>query len=132
MRGSGLADGFSGQEASHRALPAQQLACGTAAEALAALGSGPQGIDAGEARQRLKEFGPNRIEAVAREPRWLGLLREFSHFFAIVLWLAAALAFVAERYQPGQGMAELGYAIVGVILLNGGFSFWQTYRAEQA
>lgn len=113
-------------------LPGPKLACLTAAEALAALGSGPQGLAAGEARQRLRKFGPNRIEAVAREPRWLGLLREFSHFFAIVLWLAAALAFVAERYQPGQGMAELGYAIVGVILLNGGFSFWQTYRAEQA
>ena len=29
-------------------------------------------------------------------------------------------------------MATLGYAIVGVILINGLFSFWQEYRAEKA
>jgi sodium/potassium-transporting ATPase subunit alpha len=29
-------------------------------------------------------------------------------------------------------MATLGFAIVGVILINGVFSFWQAYRAEQA
>ena len=29
-------------------------------------------------------------------------------------------------------MATLGWAIVGVILVNGLFSFWQEYRAEQA
>ncbi|WP_284155231.1 cation-translocating P-type ATPase [Sulfuricystis thermophila] len=121
-----------GRDTSPERLSGPELACRTVAEALAALGSSSQGLEAGEARARLGKFGSNRIEAVTREPRWLGLLREFSHFFAIVLWLAAGLAFVAERYQPGEGMAELGYAIIGVILLNGGFSFWQTYRAEQA
>ncbi len=34
--------------------------------------------------------------------------------------------------MPGQGMATLGFAIVGVIVINGVFSFWQEYRAEQA
>jgi sodium/potassium-transporting ATPase subunit alpha len=43
-----------------------------------------------------------------------------------------ALAFFAEWRDPGQGMATLGFAIVGVILINGVFSFWQAYRAEQA
>src|SRR4030065_1629854 len=28
-------------------------------------------------------------------------------------------------------MALLGYAIIGVIVINGLFSFWQEYRAEQ-
>jgi sodium/potassium-transporting ATPase subunit alpha len=102
------------------------------AAALNALGSTPEGLSSAEVARRLREFGPNRVEAAAREPLWLALLREFSHFFALILWLAAGLAFFAERYQPGQGMAELGFAIVGVILVNGGFSFWQAYRAEQA
>ena len=31
-----------------------------------------------------------------------------------------------------QGMAELGVAIIGVIVVNGVFSFWQAYRAEKA
>jgi sodium/potassium-transporting ATPase subunit alpha len=102
------------------------------AAALSALGSNPEGLSTAEAARRLREFGPNRVEAAAREPLWLALLREFSHFFALILWLAAGLAFLAERYQPGQGMAELGFAIVGVIVVNGCFSFWQAYRAEQA
>ncbi|MDP2793383.1 MAG: cation-transporting P-type ATPase [Sulfurisoma sp.] len=100
--------------------------------ALAALGSGPQGLSAVEARRRLAEFGPNRVEPAARDPVWLMLAREFTHFFALILWLAAALALVAEHFGPGQGMAELGLAIVGVIVVNGCFSFWQAWRAEAA
>ncbi len=99
---------------------------------LAALGSDGQGLSAEEAHRRLNDFGLNQVEARARKPLWLTLLREFSHFFALILWLAAGLSFFAEHFEPGQGMAELGIAIVGVILINGGFSFWQAYRAEQA
>lgn len=104
----------------------------SAAEVLSSLGSSMEGLSADEAAQRLAEFGPNRIEAVARTPLWLMLLQEFRHFFAMVLWIAALLAFVAAWFSPGEGMLELGVAIVGVILVNGFFSFWQSYRAEQA
>jgi sodium/potassium-transporting ATPase subunit alpha len=104
----------------------------SAAEVLSSLGSSMEGLSADEAAQRLAEFGPNRIEAVARKSLWLMLLQEFSHFFAMVLWIAALLAYVAAWFSPGEGMLELGVAIVGVILVNGFFSFWQSYRAEQA
>ena len=43
----------------------------------------------------------------------------------------AALALLAEYFDAGQGMAWLGVAIVGVILINGIFSFWQEYKAER-
>jgi sodium/potassium-transporting ATPase subunit alpha len=62
----------------------------------------------------------------------LTFAKEFAHFFAIILWIAAALAFFAEWRDPGQGIATLGFAIVGVILINGVFSVWQAYRAEQS
>ncbi len=100
-------------------------------QALASLGSSAAGLSAAEARRRLREFGANRVEAVAREHLLLRLLREFVHLFALILWVAAALAFVAEWRAPGQGMATLGMAIIGVILVNGTFSFWQEYRAER-
>ena len=104
----------------------------TVAAALASLNSGLAGLSAEEAQRRLTEFGANEVEEVARVALWLTLAREFVHFFAIILWIAAALAFFAEWREPGQGMATLGWAIVGVIVINGGFSFWQAYRAEQA
>ncbi|HOE40916.1 MAG TPA: cation-transporting P-type ATPase [Rhodoferax sp.] len=100
--------------------------------ALASLKSQAGGLTTDEADRRHLEFGFNRVETVAREPLWLSFGREFSHFFALILWVAAGLAFFAESREPGQGMAQLGITIVCVILINGIFSFWQTYRAEQA
>ncbi len=99
--------------------------------ALASLASDTNGLSAAEALRRLREYGPNRIEKIARTPVGLRLLREFVQFFSIILWVAAALAFVAEWSAPGQGMARIGYALIGVILVSGIFSFWQEYRVEQ-
>lgn len=104
----------------------------SAEEALRSLQSGPGGLSEGEARRRLLEFGSNRIERVRQQPLISRFLKGFTHFFALILWLAAALAFFAEFRDPGHGMGTLGYAILGVILINGLFSFWQEYRAEQA
>ena len=102
------------------------------AAALASLHSGPGGLATTEAMRRLGQFGPNRIARAARTPRSLRLLRECTHFFALVLWIAAALAFVADLIDPGHGMRALAVAVVAVILVNGLFSFWQEDRAEEA
>ena len=96
------------------------------------LGSGSGGLSSAEAVRRLTEFGANRVEAAARLPVWWMLLREFGHFFALLLWVAAALAFFAAWRDPGQGMLQLGLAIIAVIVVNGCFSFWQAYRTERA
>ena len=101
-------------------------------QALASLRTSVSGLTAQEAARRLTEYGPNRLEEVGKENLLLAFAREFTHFFALILWLAAGLAFLAEHYNPGQGMARLGVAIVGVILINGAFSFWQEYKAERA
>ena len=49
----------------------------------------------------------------------------FYHTFALLLWVASILAFVA-------GMPELGWAIIAVIFINALFSFWQEFQAEKA
>lgn len=90
------------------------------------------GLNAAEAARRLLVFGPNQVEEMKRESLFLSFTREFIHFFAIILWVGAALAFIAEYFDPGQGMFRLGVAIVGVIFINGVFSFWQEYKAERA
>jgi sodium/potassium-transporting ATPase subunit alpha len=104
----------------------------TPEQSLASLHAAITGLTAAEAQRRLAEFGPNHVEEVGHERLLLRFAREFTHFFAIILWVGAALAFLAEYFDPGQGMVRLGLAIVGVILINGAFSFWQEYRAERA
>ncbi len=104
----------------------------TVEQSLASLRTSAAGLTASEAQRRLAEFGPNRVEEVGRESLIFRFAREFTHFFAIILWLGAALAFLADYFDSGQGMARLGVAIVGVILINGCFSFWQEYKAERA
>jgi calcium-translocating P-type ATPase len=47
------------------------------------------------------------------------------HFFALLLWGAGILAFVAR-------MPELGVAIFAVVVINGLFAFAQEHRAERA
>jgi calcium-translocating P-type ATPase len=101
-------------------------------EALDSLRTSETGLASDEAQRRLVEYGANRIEAVSGAPRWRQFLEEFTHFFALILWVAAGLAFFAESRSPGEGMWQLGLAIVTVIVINGAFSFWQEYRAEQA
>ena len=100
----------------------------TAEQALASLKTTLAGLASAEAARRLVEFGPNHVEELARKHLLLGFAREFTHFFAIILWAGAALAFVADRFDPGQGMASLGLAIVVVILINGIFSFCRNTR----
>jgi len=104
----------------------------SAEQSLASLKTTAAGLAAAEAVRRLAEFGPNHVEEVGREPVLLSFAREFTHFFAVILWIGAALAFLADHFDPGQGMARLGVAIVGVILVNGAFSFLQEYKAERA
>ncbi len=107
----------------------QQLAIDAA---LRSLRSGADGLTRAEAAQRLQEYGANRVEEVAREHLAFRFLKEFTHLFAIILWVAAALAFAAAANNLGTGMTTLGFAIIGVIVVNGVFSFWQEYRAERA
>ncbi|MBU1424726.1 MAG: cation-transporting P-type ATPase [Gammaproteobacteria bacterium] len=96
------------------------------------LHSSAQGLSQAEAIERLAKHGANRLEKVAGQSLFIRFLKEFTHFFALILWLAAGLAFFAEWRQPGQGMATLGGAVLGVIVINGLFSFWQEYRAGKA
>jgi sodium/potassium-transporting ATPase subunit alpha len=90
-----------------------------------------QGLSSAEAARRIREYGPNHVEELARESLLLRFLKELTRFFSVILWIAAALAFLAEWNDPGEGMARLGYAIIAVILISTLFSLWQEYRVEQ-
>ncbi|KRE81180.1 haloacid dehalogenase [Arthrobacter sp. Soil762] len=87
--------------------------------------AGSGGLTSDDARNLLRVHGPNQLPDVGTVPRWQRLLAEFVHFFALLLWAAAGLAFVA-------GMPQLGIAIVAVVIINGVFAYVQEERAEHA
>ena len=93
--------------------------------ALEAVHSQREGLSTAEAARRLEENGPNRLPESGRTRMSRELLRQFTYFFAVLLWVASVLAFVG-------GMPELGVAIIVVIVANGVFGFLQEYRAERA
>ena len=104
----------------------------TVGEIFKHLETGEGGLSPEEALQRLRRYGPNVLEEPSHYSLIRGFLHQFTHFLAILLWVAAALAFTAEFMKPGEGMATLGWAILGVIVINAVFAFFQEYKAERA
>jgi len=94
-------------------------------QVFAALGSDPQGLSPAEAQNRLTRYGPNVLREPPRTPLIRILLANFTHLMALLLWIGGGIAFAAQ-------MPTLGIAIWLVNLINGLFSFWQEYKAEQA
>ncbi|MEZ5115885.1 MAG: cation-transporting P-type ATPase [Candidatus Nanopelagicales bacterium] len=86
---------------------------------------GGPGLTSREAAARLARDGPNELPASRPTPVPLQLLRQVTHLFAVMLWVAAVLALIA-------GMPALAVAIVVVILLNGLFSFAEEWRADRS
>jgi magnesium-transporting ATPase (P-type) len=83
------------------------------------------GLSSFEAAARLAQAGPNRLPATRPVPAWRRFGAQLVHFFALMLWVAGTLAFVA-------GMPQLGAAIFIIILVNALFAFAQEHRAENA
>lgn len=83
------------------------------------------GLSSERAAALLKESGPNVLPTAKSVPQWRKLLGELTHFFALLLWCAAALAFVG-------GLPELGVAIIVVVVVNGIFAHIQQERAQHA
>ena len=96
-----------------------------AEDALAFLRTTREGLPPEEAALRLATTGRNELPEHRGPSLPRQLLDQMVHFFALMLWAAAALAFVGQ-------LPQLGIAIIVVIVVNGAFSFAQEYRAERA
>ncbi|MDH4116358.1 MAG: cation-transporting P-type ATPase [Acidimicrobiia bacterium] len=95
------------------------------ADALASLGSDESGLSSAESNRRLDEQGANVFSDAPPRRLVRHFLANFGHLMALLLWVAGGIAFVAR-------LPQLGIAIWVVNVVNGVFSFYQEYRAEQA
>ncbi|GAA0319128.1 cation-transporting P-type ATPase [Actinoallomurus spadix] len=89
------------------------------------LDTGPRGLSAREADRRLTVYGPNEVRRRGRRSLLKELVGQLAHPLALLLWVAAALAYAA-------GTPALAVAIVAVILLNAVFALLQERQAERA
>ena len=89
-----------------------------------------QGLSRAEAAARLKRDGPNSLTPRKQTPEFVKFLRQLTNLFALLLWCGAALSLVSEYVAPGQGSLAIAIALIGVVLLNGVFSYWQEHKAE--
>lgn len=83
------------------------------------------GLTSAEVAERRRRDGPNELPRPARRSPIRQLLAQWTHFFALLLWVASGLAILA-------GLPQLGAAIAVVVLINGLFAFVQEHRAEKA
>ncbi|NUT18892.1 MAG: cation-transporting P-type ATPase [Hamadaea sp.] len=84
-----------------------------------------KGLSSAEAAERLAETGANSLPTARRPSAPLLLIKQVVHFFALLLWAAVGLAWLA-------GLPQLSVAIALVIVVNGIFAFIQEYRADRA
>lgn len=84
-----------------------------------------RGLTSREAARRLVAYGPNELRRRGGRTWPRELVRQLTHPLALVLWAAAALALATHTVL-------LAAAIVGVIILNAAFAFWQEQQAERA
>ncbi|MEX2240455.1 MAG: HAD-IC family P-type ATPase [Burkholderiales bacterium] len=99
------------------AIPAQ--------EALRALASGPQGLSAGEAAERLKRHGPNALPEAPRRHPILRFLAQFNNALIYFLLVAAAAAAILAHFIDAA-------VIAAVVVVNAVIGFVQEGKAEAA
>ncbi len=97
----------------------------TTAQALAELATGGDGLSSDEAHRRLERYGPNRIEAAAREHPVKRFLRHFDDVLIYILLAAAAL-------KVAMGDWIDFWVILAVAVINAVIGFVQEGRAEEA
>ncbi|GAB4113812.1 MAG: cation-transporting P-type ATPase [Roseiflexaceae bacterium] len=94
-------------------------------EICSAVGSSPHGLEEQEARARLERYGPNSISDPGGTTIIKRLMNSFANWITAILLVAGILAFAT-------GTPVIGWVILAVSFVNGCFTVWQEYVAEQA
>lgn len=94
-------------------------------ETFDALGTGLRGLEQGEGRRRLEQYGPNRLERTKKASPVVLFFRQFLSPLIYVLVVASVVSFASGHYLDAG-------VIGGVLLLNAIIGFVQEQRAQQA
>ena len=85
----------------------------------------PAGLDAGTARQRLLESGPNVLTETRKKTTWQLLLHQLADVMILVLLAAAGVSALVSEWKSAG-------VILAIVVLNAAIGFVQEYRADKA
>ena len=83
-----------------------------------------EGLSAGDVKERMERFGPNKIREEKQITAWKILLRQLMSFFNYVLYVAAIVAFIAKSFADAS-------FICAILIINTALSFVQEYKATR-
>lgn len=89
------------------------------------LGTSQKGLTDEEAVRNLAKFGKNLIQEGRKSSFLKKIFVHLTNLFAILLWVASILSFLSNQ-------KALGFAIIGVILINAIFALFQEFKAGKA
>jgi Ca2+-transporting ATPase len=97
----------------------------SAKDILHKLNTSEKGLDYEEARQRLEQYGPNKLAEEEEISRLKIFLHQFASPLIYILIIAAVITFILKEY------IDTG-VIMAVVILNAIIGFFQEYKAEQS
>ncbi|SFM57373.1 cation-translocating P-type ATPase [Methanolobus profundi] len=95
------------------------------------LNGSAEGLSSEEANKRGDLCGRNVFEETRKDSLLIRYLKQYKNFFSLLLLFGSILSFIAEWLDPGQGNIFIAIALLGVVILNGTFTFIQEYQAER-
>ncbi|MFA4902287.1 MAG: cation-translocating P-type ATPase [Desulfobaccales bacterium] len=104
-------------EGPYYTLPSEQV--------LSIFDTGPSGLSASQARERLEQYGPNELTPPKKISPWTIFLWQFQNLLIIILIAATGISFFLGEHLDA-------YVILVIILACTVLGFVQEYRAEQA
>jgi Ca2+-transporting ATPase len=84
-----------------------------------------QGLTAGEAQERLAQYGPNELQERPRPTFWHMLIAQFKEFLVLILIVSAIVSFFLGEYVEAV-------AIMTIVVLNAVLGVVQESKAEEA
>jgi sodium/potassium-transporting ATPase subunit alpha len=95
------------------------------------------GLTASAASERLTKDGPNALTPPPKTPAFVKFLKQLVSGFGPILWIASILCFLAWRPlgamnggTPDPLNLSLSIVLLGVILLQASFNFYQEYKSD--
>uniref|UniRef100_A0A7N8YAJ9 Sodium/potassium-transporting ATPase subunit alpha n=1 Tax=Mastacembelus armatus TaxID=205130 RepID=A0A7N8YAJ9_9TELE len=96
-----------------------------------------RGLSSSRAREILARDGPNVLTPPPTTPEWVKFCKQMFGGFCMLLWIGAALCFIAYSIQiasedePVKDNLYLGIALATVVFITGCFSYYQEAKSSK-